>query len=60
MKISKDISLESNINSLKPLQEQTHPLICLNDNENTNFNLLKPEIKKLFNLIFPEKSEFET
>jgi len=59
LKISKDIALESDINILKPLKNQRFPLICLNDNEKTDFNLLKPEVDKILNRIFPDKSKFE-
>lgn len=58
-KISRDISLTNDYNVLKPLRKRTYPLVCLNDNEKTNFTLLKPYVKNAFNEIFDSKSNFE-
>lgn len=35
------------------------PMICINDNDNVDFEPMKERIKQAFNKILPEKSSFE-
>ena len=35
------------------------PMICINDNDNMDFEAMKERIKQAFDKILPEKSSFE-
>src|SRR5699024_5250585 len=58
-KISKDIYLRKSDVFLKYITRPSFPIICLNDNESTNFQFLQPLVSEAFSRLFPEKSAFE-
>lgn len=41
------------------IEQQRMPMICINDNDNVDFEPMKERIKQAFNKILPEKSSFE-
>ena len=44
---------------LNKIKNQLMPMICINDNENVDFEPMKERIKQAFDKILPEKSSFE-
>ena len=41
------------------IENQTMPMICINDNENVDFEPMEKRLKEAFDKILPEKSSFE-
>ncbi|MBM6761622.1 stealth family protein [Megamonas hypermegale] len=41
------------------IENQTMPMICINDNENIDFEPMEKRLKEAFDKILPEKSSFE-
>jgi len=51
---------DDNQDAIDAIINQKYKLICLNDTVNiTNFEKVKSELTHCFNLILPEKSDFE-
>ena len=51
--------VEQNQDLFKSIENQLIPMICINDNENVDFEPMKERIKQAFDKILPEKSSFE-
>lgn len=51
--------VEQNQELFKIIEDQAMPMICINDNENVDFEPMKERIKQAFDKILPEKSSFE-
>ena len=51
--------VEQNQELFKIIEDQAMPMICINDNENVDFEPMKERIKQAFDRILPEKSSFE-
>lgn len=51
--------VEQNQDLFKSIENQLMPMICINDNENVDFEPMKERIKQAFDKILPEKSSFE-
>lgn len=51
--------VEQNQELFKIIEDQAMPMICINDNENVDFEPMKERIKPAFDKILPEKSSFE-
>ena len=41
------------------IENQTMPMICINDNENIDFEPMEKRLKQAFDKILPDKSSFE-
>ena len=41
------------------IEEQAMPMICINDNDNIDFEPMKKRLNQAFDKILPEKSSFE-
>lgn len=51
--------IEQNQELFKIIENQSMPMICINDNDNVDFEPMKERIKQAFDKILPEKSSFE-
>lgn len=51
--------VEQNQELFKIIKNQAMPMICINDNDNVDFEPMKERIKQAFDRILPEKSSFE-
>lgn len=51
--------VEQNQELFKIIENQSMPMICINDNDNVDFEPMKNRIKEAFNKILPDKSSFE-
>ena len=51
--------VEQNQDLFKSIENQAMPMICINDNDNVDFEPIKERIKQAFDKILPEKSSFE-
>lgn len=51
--------VEQNQELFKIIENQAMPMICINDNDNVDFEPMKERIKQAFDKILPEKSSFE-
>lgn len=51
--------VEQNQELFKIIENQAMPMICINDNDNVDFEPMKERIKQAFDRILPEKSSFE-
>lgn len=51
--------IEQNQELFKVIENQAMPMICINDNDNVDFEPMKERIKQAFDKILPEKSSFE-
>lgn len=58
-KIVTELPMVNNAKTLNILKQRKYPILCLNDSNQIDFDLMKPIIQGIFQDIFPEKSAYE-